>query len=202
MTANNTWGKVNIVVVLTVTCWVWHCRRADTTASAVYACIIVIHKDSAAQVDWWFMRPHRSIVDVVSAVVGLDRQASVQSSSRLLCMRRAVQPALHDSRWGSRQSGRIQLTETAAVCQVLPSVCHSVWSAVTSVFNVVMMLMKHLKVIHYVTIRDQPNSRGKNARFHGRVFIMCQISRKIHGRSLRNSWKIRGPHSRYFEVPF
>ena len=28
---------------------------------------------------------------------------------------------------------------------------------------------------------------GKNARFHGRVFKMCQISRKIHGRSLRNS---------------
>ena len=24
---------------------------------------------------------------------------------------------------------------------------------------------------------------GKNARFHGRVFKMCQISRKIHGRS-------------------
>jgi len=40
----------------------------------------------------------------------------------------------------------------------------------------------------------------KNARFHGRVFKMCQISRKIYGRSLRNSWKIHGPHSRYFEV--
>jgi len=28
---------------------------------------------------------------------------------------------------------------------------------------------------------------GKKARFHGRVFKMCQISQKIHGRSLRNS---------------
>jgi len=35
--------------------------------------------------------------------------------------------------------------------------------------------------------RDQSNSR-ENVRFHGRVFKMCQISRKIHGRSLRNSW--------------
>jgi len=26
---------------------------------------------------------------------------------------------------------------------------------------------------------------------------MCQISRKIHGRSLRNSRKIHGPHSEY-----
>jgi len=31
-------------------------------------------------------------------------------------------------------------------------------------------------------------------------FKMCQISQKIHGRSLRNSLKIHGPHSRYFEV--
>jgi len=29
---------------------------------------------------------------------------------------------------------------------------------------------------------------------------MCQISRKIHGRSLRNSRKIHGPHSRYLSV--
>ena len=28
---------------------------------------------------------------------------------------------------------------------------------------------------------------GKNVRFHGRFFKMCQISRKIHGRSLINS---------------
>ena len=48
--------------------------------------------------------------------------------------------------------------------------------------------------------RDQPNSREKNARSHDRVFKMCQISRKIHGRSLKNSLKIHGPHSRYFEV--
>ena len=34
---------------------------------------------------------------------------------------------------------------------------------------------------------------GKNARFHSRVFKMCQISQKIHGRSLRNSRKIQGP---------
>ena len=48
----------------------------------------------------------------------------------------------------------------------------------------------------YLTIcicRDQPNSREKNARFHGRVFKMCQIARKIHRRSLRNSRKIHGP---------
>jgi len=30
---------------------------------------------------------------------------------------------------------------------------------------------------------------GKNAQFHAKVFKMCQISRKFHGRSLRNSQK-------------
>ena len=35
--------------------------------------------------------------------------------------------------------------------------------------------------------RDQPNSRGKNAQFHGRVFKMCQISRKIYGPHSRHS---------------
>ena len=36
--------------------------------------------------------------------------------------------------------------------------------------------------------RDQPNSREKIAQFHGRVFKMCQISQKIHGRI----WEIHG----------
>jgi len=49
-------------------------------------------------------------------------------------------------------------------------------------------------------IRDQPNSREKNARFHGRIFKMCQISRKIHGKSFANLWEIYGSHRRYFEV--
>jgi len=40
---------------------------------------------------------------------------------------------------------------------------------------------------HIPSSRNQPNSREKNARFHGRVFKMYQISRKIRGRSLRNS---------------
>jgi len=40
--------------------------------------------------------------------------------------------------------------------------------------------------------RDQPNSREKNVRFHGRVFKMCQISLK----ELRNS----RAHSYYLEV--
>jgi len=54
--------------------------------------------------------------------------------------------------------------------------------------------------VSVVISRDQPNSPEKNARFYGRVFKMCQILRKIHGRSLRNSRNIYGPHSRYFEV--
>ena len=48
-------------------------------------------------------------------------------------------------------------------------------------------------------LRDQPNSREKMRDFMVEFFFMCQISRKIHG-SLRNSRKIYGPHSRYFEV--
>ena len=53
----------------------------------------------------------------------------------------------------------------------------------------------------WLIVRDQPNSREKNVRFHGRVFKICQISWKIHGRSSRNSPKFHGPHSRtYFEV--
>ena len=41
---------------------------------------------------------------------------------------------------------------------------------------------------------------GKKCMISRQIFKMCQISRKIHGRSLGNSREIHGPHRRYFEV--
>jgi len=48
-------------------------------------------------------------------------------------------------------------------------------------------------LIHGKKMRDFTLEFLNHARFHVRVFKMCQISPKIHGRSLRNSRKIHGP---------
>jgi len=61
----------------------------------------------------------------------------------------------------------------------------------TFMWDIIKKICIHLNAYAFIILepifRDQPNSRGKNAWFHGRFSQMCQISQKIHERSLDNS---------------